>query len=430
MLTKEENERLTQVGAGTPTGEMMRRYWHPIAASSQLTERGTRPVRLLGEDLVLYRDRSGGLGLVAQRCPHRRAGMIFGIPEQEGLRCAYHGWLFNAEGRCLEQPFEQTEDPNSTFKDRVAIKAYPVEEYAGLIWAYLGPQPAPLIPHWDLFAWEHVPKDIGMAIIPCNWLQVMENSMDPVHAEWLHGAFHRYALERLGRGEGFRMPLAHQKIGFTPFEYGVIKRRLRVGVSEDHDMWAVGHPVVFPNILKGGSTSKPDFQIRVPIDDTHTLHFWYQCYRPQEGVELPTSDRIPCYEVPVPTVQPDGDLPWEQMDNNSGQDVAMWYTQGPTSDRWNEHLGASDRGVILFRKMLEDSVRTVERGDDPLNVFRDAASNVCIDLPVEGDKSGRAQVNTAEAMLRGNASKYSSVLRQAVTKALAAEPAGPSTDRR
>ena len=130
------------------------------------------------------------------------------------------------------------------------------------------------------------------------------------------------------------------------------------------------------------------------------------------------SEQIPCYEVPVPFVQPDGDLPWEHLDNNSGQDIAMWYTQGPTSDRWNEHLGVSDRGVILFRKLLEENVQTVDRGDDPINVFRDPTSNVCIDLPVEGDKSGRAQPNTPEGLLRGNASKYSSVLRQAVIQEL------------
>jgi 5,5'-dehydrodivanillate O-demethylase len=117
-------------------------------------------------------------------------------------------------------------------------------------------------------------------------------------------------------------------------------------------------------------------------------------------------------------VQPGGDLPWEQLDNNSGQDIAMWYTQGATSDRWNEHLGASDRGVIMFRKMVEDSIRTVEQDDDPINVFRDAAKNVCIDLPVEGDKSGRGRATTAEGLLRGNASKYSSVLREAIKQEL------------
>src|SRR5579871_1294774 len=188
----EENERLTRVGPGTPMGELLRRYWQPIAVSSQFQGPGTRPVRLLGEDFVLYRDRSGTLGLIGQRCPHRRAGMVFGIPEAEGLRCAYHGWLFNEAGRCLEQPFEATANTDSTFKDRVTIPAPPVHEYAGLIFAYLGPQPTPLLPRWDIFEWDDVARDIGEAVIPCNWLQIMDNSMDPVHVEFLHQAFADY----------------------------------------------------------------------------------------------------------------------------------------------------------------------------------------------------------------------------------------------
>src|SRR5439155_25944694 len=132
----EENERLARVGPGTPMGELLRRYWHPIAVTSQFLNHGTKPVRLLGENLVLYRDRGGKLGLVGERCPHRRAGMVFGIPEQEGLRCAYHGWRYTETGQCVEQPYEETEDPGSTFKERIRIAAYPVQEMGGLIFAY------------------------------------------------------------------------------------------------------------------------------------------------------------------------------------------------------------------------------------------------------------------------------------------------------
>src|SRR5687768_15412092 len=120
-------------------GGLLRHYWHPVGISSQLTGPGTRAVRLLGEDLVLYRDQSGQLGLVGNRCAHRRAGLVYGIPEAEGLRCAYHGWLYDEGGRCLEQPYEAT--ANNSFKDRISIKAYPVQELGGLIFAYLGPEP-------------------------------------------------------------------------------------------------------------------------------------------------------------------------------------------------------------------------------------------------------------------------------------------------
>src|SRR5437879_5522264 len=144
MLTAEQNDRLTRVGPGAPMGELMRRYWHPVATLSQMKDKYTKKVRVLGEDLILYKDLSGTYGLVDNFCPHRRMSMIYGVPEEHGLRCAYHGWLFGETGQCLEQPYEETEDPDGRFKDKVCIQAYPVQQMAGLLFAYLGPKPAPL----------------------------------------------------------------------------------------------------------------------------------------------------------------------------------------------------------------------------------------------------------------------------------------------
>jgi 5,5'-dehydrodivanillate O-demethylase len=423
MLTAEENERLTRVGPGTPMGDLMRRYWHPVAATSQLPRHGTRPVMLLGESLVLYRDREGRLGLLDERCPHRRAGMVFGVPEQVGLRCAYHGWLFDGAGHCLEQPYEQTENPESTFKDRTAIKAYPVQEMAGLIFAYLGPAPVPLLPRWDLYAYPpDVPREIGAAVIPCNWLQIAENSLDPVHVEWLHNHFNNYVLEQLGRADEQRPPNRHQMIGFTVFEHGIIKRRILEGETEQDEDWATGHPLVFPSTLKAGSARHPVFQIRVPIDDTRTMHWWYTAHVALRGGDPQRPEDMPFYEVPVPTVNERAGADWSVLDNNSGQDMAMWFTQGPIADRGEEHLGASDRGVILFRQLLKDSLDKVARGEDPMNVFRDPAQNVCIELPVEQAKlrsSGRVRPGEHR---QGNASKYSPIMRALEREAaLAAE---------
>ena len=143
MLTREANERLTRVGPGTPMGKLLRRYWHPVATVARTRRRAGPAVTLLGENLALFRCDSGELGLVAQRCPHRGASLAYGIPEDDGLRCPYHGWKFDGGGQCLEQPAEPAD---STFKDRVQIPAYPVQELGGLIWAYLGPEPAPLLP--------------------------------------------------------------------------------------------------------------------------------------------------------------------------------------------------------------------------------------------------------------------------------------------
>jgi len=135
MLTAAENERLTRVGSDTPMGKLLRRYWYPIAGTPELDEEPVKAIKILGESLVLYRDRGGRLGLIGESCPHRRASMMYGIPEKEGLRCAYHGWLYNAKGKCLEQPAEDMEGADSKFKDKITIPAYPVQELGGMIFA-------------------------------------------------------------------------------------------------------------------------------------------------------------------------------------------------------------------------------------------------------------------------------------------------------
>src|ERR1041385_2757329 len=159
MLTKEENERYTQVGSGTPMGELLRRYWHPIAAVADLDVDPVRPVRLMGEDLVLFRSETGVLGLVGDRCAHRGISLAYGIPQGDGLRCAYHGWSYDAEGKVTEMPFEPACLP-------LKIAAYPAEAYAGLVWAYLGPRPAPLLPHWDLLQRDDLDKQISIRELP------------------------------------------------------------------------------------------------------------------------------------------------------------------------------------------------------------------------------------------------------------------------
>src|SRR3981081_165175 len=270
MLTKEANERLTQVGLGTPMGALLRRYWYPIATLPELLTEPVLAVTVLGENLALYRTEDGKFGLVAQRCPHRGASLAYGIAEADGLRCAYHGWKFDGRGSCLEQPAEPAE---SAFKNRVRVPAYPVQEMGGLIWAYLGPPPVPLLPRYDLFVRDDLEREIGITRLPCNWLQIMENSLDPVHLEYLHGKYTNYVLKRQGKPPAAKIR-HHEKIRFTVFDYGISKHRLLEGDSEDTDDWQIGHPILFPNILAVGDHRVPEFQIRVPMDDTHTLHFW------------------------------------------------------------------------------------------------------------------------------------------------------------
>ncbi len=289
MITESDNERLTSVGAGTPGGELLRRYWYPIATAGEMRDAWTKRVRLLGEDLVLFRDRGGRLGLIGEFCPHRRASLAYGIPAIDGIRCPYHGWKFAATGACIEQP---NEPEGSTFKDKVNIGGYTVGELGGLIWGYLGPQPAPLIPKLDGFVVDPAIRMVGRALVPCNWLQIMENSCDPVHTEWLHGHLQEFVEEqRDGIKPSFAISRHHVAIAFDEFEYGLYKRRLYEGQSEDADDWKVGHPVFFPNTLAVGSkrdgSRTYSFQIRVPVDDTTTMHYWYNAYTVHPGVSIP-----------------------------------------------------------------------------------------------------------------------------------------------
>ena len=392
-------------------GQLLRRYWHPVGATSQLKERRTLLVRILGEDLVLYRDLSGSYGLVAHQCPHRKMSLVYGIPEDTGLRCAYHGWRFDETGRCLEQPYEETEDPAGSFRDKVTITAYPVQQLGGMLFAYLGPEPAPLLPNWDLFVAEGVVRDVGHAALPCNWLQIMENSLDPVHVEWLHQGFFNFVADRLGRPDLQRPSTPHRQIAFDLFDYGIIKRRVVGEGSEEDDDWRIGHPIVFPNLLKTGNLAikgrGANFQIRVPIDDTHTAHWWYSCYSREPGQPEQLSEDVPFYRVPVPVLDEDGQPSWEELDNTSGQDIAAWITQGQIADRTDETLGRSDRGIILYRRLLEEQMALVEDGVDPLNVFRDPDENRDLNLQTEG-----VSARYAKSLLTGRraATKFSPVL--------------------
>jgi 5,5'-dehydrodivanillate O-demethylase len=404
MLTEAENAALTQVGPGTPMGSLLRRYWQPVAAASEMTERWTKRVRLFGEDLVLYRDRRGAIGLIGEACPHRRASMAYGIPCDDGIRCPYHGWKVDASGACLEQP---NEPAGSSFKDKVALPAYPVAELGGLLFAYLGPAPAPLLPRYDAYTEPGAIRMLGRALVPCNWLQIMENSVDPVHTEWLHGKLHEFVRE--SRGERFAISAHHLKIAFEEFAYGIVKRRLLAGQPEDGDDWRVGHPVIFPNILAVGSADAAQrrhaFQIRVPVDDTHTMHYWYDVYVPPAGARVPPHllDRVVSYDVPF-----QDDAGTFLIDMLDAQDVMAWVTQGPIADRSIERLGTTDRGITQYRKMLQRELHAIAAGRDPLGVIRDPAKNARIDIPLERNKHHFS--DGFERMVRKNHAQYSPIV--------------------
>src|SRR5262245_23163420 len=374
MLTAQQNEALTQVGPGTGMGNLMRRYWHPVAARSNLNEHPLQHVTLLGESLVLYRDQRGKLGLLAEACPHRGTSLACGTVESQGVRCAQHGWLFDCEGRCLEQP---TEPAGSVDPNEYRATAYPVQEPGGIVFAYLGPAPAPLLPRYNVLMWDDAVRETNSTLVPCNWLQVMENLLDPLHVECLHGRYFAYILERKG-GEQFQefialhYPSPMKQIGFDLFEHGIIERHV-VGTEQDRS-WRIGTPSFFPaTSLIDGAENGGSVIFVVPLDDTHT---WFLLHMASRTGHPVVQESIPA--VDVPGANEDGSF---VLDTANGQDYMAVVTQGRTARRDHEHLGTFDVGIVLYRQLLTEQLERMESGQDPMNVRRDPTDNGIIDVP-------------------------------------------------
>ncbi len=371
MLSSEQNKLLTEVCGEAPMGQLLRRYWHPIAGWSELDDRPTKAIRVFGEDLVLFKDLSGRPGLVGRRCPHRGADLALGIPEASGLRCVYHGWRFDSDGKCVEQPFEERLRPDGAFKEKCGTRAYPVRIESGIVWAYFGPQPAPCFPDWDFFS-ARVHKVVNVHEVPCNWLQCQENSLDPIHFEWLHD-YWTWAREsrRPGSDANAEPPIrTHLRIEFEEFEWGFRYRRLRDGDSEAEADWAIGRVSLWPNAFYAGAVTW-----YVPIDDENTLVVGLLPFALPDDEPL-EQDRIPTWHAPITDEAGN-----PRTDSLYNQDTATWTGQGRIADRTEERLGESDRGVIMFRRRLLEEVLALAPGRDPKGILRDEGRNRRIELP-------------------------------------------------
>lgn len=379
MLNRADAELLPQVGARTLVGELLRRYWMPIASVTELDEKPIRPVRLLGEDLVTYRDRSGRYGTIERWCPHRRFDLAYGTVEEAGLRCSYHGWRFDGSGACVEQPFEQACNPASTFHERIRTSAYRTQALGGLVWVYLGPEPVPLLPDWAGF---YAPGYTVTSFVhlPCNWVQVMEGFYDPVHVEWLHDRW-SYRLN------GLEVPPerpSHTAFRWIDFDMGVVFQRKLTGSAQ----WLPDRTVVFPNVDAAAGQGSYMTWV-VPIDDSHTVlvyrltitswrtPFGQTVVSPKASVE---QHYVPCHRTQVtldPVAGPSADFGGHLI----SQDYAAWLGPGVLVDRTREHLSEIDAGVIMFRRRLLEQARTVADGGDPIGTLRDDARNKRITLP-------------------------------------------------
>jgi phenylpropionate dioxygenase-like ring-hydroxylating dioxygenase large terminal subunit len=360
---------LTQVGRGTPMGELLRRYWHPIGLTA---DAGSTPrqVRALGEDLILFRDASGRAGLLHPRCAHRGASLYYGRVEDRGIRCCYHGWLFDVDGRCLEQPCEPNVGAASC--GRIRQPHYPVEERYGLIFAYMGPpERKPVLPRYDvletLAAGEFIEADDssigsgGPAIVPCNWLQHFENVMDPFHVPILHGSF---------SGNQFNARMAIMpKVTFENTPRGIRSIQLRdveTGVHRRITEAVIPtiRAVASPRAEKDGPCSLLGWVL--PIDDTS-----FRIYSAGRVFEKGSLAKIRSHF--------NGKL-WHELTPEEHQrfpgDYEAQVSQGEIAFHSEEHLGFSDRGIGLLRRMLKQQVQAVTNGQDPIGVAFDVAGEL------------------------------------------------------
>jgi len=367
MLPPEKNEALTRVGPGTPMGEVLRRHWHPVAGIDDLDRHPVKALRLLGEDLVLFRDLGGRYGLVDRHCAHRRADLSYGFVEEEGIRCSYHGWHYDTKGACIAQPFEDVNDPQGRLRSKATLKAYAVRPLAGLLWAYLGPQPAPELPDWEPFSWPNGFVQAVFAPVPCNWLQTQENSIDPVHFEWMHANWSR----RLRGHTGGYAP-RHLRLDFEEFEHGFTYKRIDESTSEQHPLWTIGRVCLWPN----GFFLGDHFEWRVPVDDENTLSVTWSFIRVPRESEPYQQAVIPTWQAPIQ----DASGRWITS-HVINQDIVAWVGQGRIADRTLETLGASDRGIAMLRRRLFEDIEAVRAGRDPKGVMRDASANRRVVLP-------------------------------------------------
>ena len=349
---------LTEVGAGAPMGELLRRYWHPVGLAAEASAT-PKQVRILGEDLILFRDGRGRAGLVHPRCAHRGASLYYGKVEDEGIRCCYHGWLWDAEGHCLEQPCEPG---GGARRDKFRQPWYPVEERYGLVFAYLGPPSRrPVIPHYDcleeLGEGEFIEADDssigggGPAVIPCNWLQHWENVVDPFHVPVLHGSFSgaQFVKEMvvMPEVEFATTPRGVKVISTRPREDGKLHRRITEVVMPTLRV------VPNPRVARYGRVESIGWVL--PIDDTS--------FRIYVAGRVTEKGELSKFRSKMA-----GKFWWDLTEEEHRQypgDYEAQTSQGRITHHSEEHLATSDKGIALLRRFLDQQLHQIAEGGDP-----------------------------------------------------------------
>src|SRR6478752_3678937 len=359
MLSKADNDFLTRAGKDSPMGALLRRFWMPALLSEELPERDSPPkkIRLMGEDLLAFRDSNGRIGIVEPHCPHRGAKLYYGRNEECGLRCAFHGWKFDVEGNCIDLP---TSPPESAYKDTIQLHAYPVREWADIVWVYLGPRDnVPELPQLELGLVPASSRYVSKKWQDCNWVQSLEGAIDTAHFSFLHripSQDEKTKLEifrstsAIGAGKELQdrirwvMDDPRPRFAIAGHDTGLVIGAARKTDSTDK-YWRISQflmpnhalvPVAFPGDVYHG-------QCWVPVDDVNCwIHNDYGLDREKQKTESFTG-----------------------IMGVSEQDAAIQDSQGPVQDRTREHLGPTDVGIVEFRKMIMGAARALATGDQP-----------------------------------------------------------------
>ena len=386
MITPEENQRLCRVEGDAPMGRLMRQHWMPVCLIEEVSEPDCNPVRarILGESLVVFRDSEGAVGVLEEACPHRRASLVYGRNEEGGLRCLYHGWKMDVKGRVIEMV---SEPAASCLASKVQHKAYPVKEWGGMVWAWFGPAdqvaefvPPPWAPH------EKARVSIAKVIVPCNWAQILEGAIDSAHSSSLHSS--DMVPARVAGGQATdtnwlrpstdKAPrMQAQRAGYG-FRYAAIRRPIQNAATHEYVRQTV---FVAPiTVLVPPNNLYNVANVNVPMDDTNTVFYflawghpattpqtetWRKFLRQTVGVDLDAHYR------PLRT---DDNRFWQDRQamkagNFTGitgfpnQDIAMWVTMGPITNRSSDRLGASDMAVVEFRKQMLEALNAFEQGE-------------------------------------------------------------------
>lgn len=409
MTTHEQNMRMTRVGADQPAGKLLRRYWQPVALIEELEDlRPVRPVKLMGQDFVLFRDEQGRYGLLDRDCPHRGADLAFGRPEDGGLRCPFHGWLFDVQGNCLQTP---AEPENSRLCQRIKQKSYPVVLKSGILFAYLGEGAPPAFPDLDCFVAPDSHVFAFKGHMACNWLQALEVGIDPAHASFLH-RFFEDEDPNANYGRQFRANSADSDMPMTrvlrEFERPVIEvertdygmRLIALRELSDKNTHVRVTNLLFPQAFNIPLSAEMTItQWHVPVDDVNC--YWYAIFTSFAGPvdkQQMRAQRLELYTLPdyIPRLNKSNNYGFNAQEQRTqtytgmGNDINVhdqWAveSQGPIQDRTREHLGSTDKAIINYRSMLMKAIEQAEAGRERPLMVLDADQARAIRGPITVD---------------------------------------------